>query len=133
MPIPDMSPGQKTVEERFENIKNHPVDLEKKPVEQFGKMDEWIFTLGENQLFLNPFTKRWYYFDRPHDDWKDIDAPAGTVIFSLKGEELVVERSGTPAGTATPPGGAAQRFCQQCGTPLKPGLKFCSSCGTKIP
>ena len=132
MPIPDMSPGQKTVEERFEKIKNHPVDMEKTPFEQFGEMDEWIFTLGENRLFLNPFTKRWYYFDRPHDDWKDIDAPAGTVVFSLKGGELVVEESGTPAGSAAPPGSATQRFCQQCGAPLKTGLKFCSNCGVKV-
>lgn len=132
MPKPEMSPGQKAVEERFELLKNNPVDQEKTPVELFGEMEAWTFTLGEDRLFLNPFTKRWYYYDRPHDDWKDIDAPAGTVVFSQKGGELVMERTGTPAGSVAPSGSAGQRFCQQCGAPLKPGLRFCSSCGTKI-
>ena len=27
---------------------------------------------------------------------------------------------------------AAPRFCQNCGTPLKPGTRFCENCGTKV-
>ncbi len=133
MPTPDMSPGQKTIEERFGKIKNQPVDLEKTPAEQFGRMEDWIFSLGEDTLFLNPFTKRWYYFDRAHNDWKDIDVPAGSGVFLLVGGELVVERTMSPDVPAMTSGGSGQRFCQQCGALLKPGLRFCSTCGTKIP
>jgi hypothetical protein len=130
-----MSPGQKAVEDRFETIQNNPVDQEKTPVELFGEMESWIFTLGEYRLFLNPVTRRWYYFDQAHNDWKDMNAPAGSVIFSLKGSDLEMTETGTgipepgPAGTV---GGKERHFCSRCGAPLKPKLKFCSACGSKI-
>jgi len=73
-------------------------------------MESWIFTLGEYRLFLNPITGRWYYFDRAHDDWKDINAPAGSVIFSLKGADLEMTKTG--AGTTEPgPAGTAGEKC----------------------
>lgn len=129
-----MSPGQKAVEDRFGQIKNRQIDPERNAAEQFGEMDAWTFTLGEYRLFLNPMTQRWYFYDRAHDYWKDIDAPAGTVIFSLQGTDLVLHKTGQDASTPpadTPSTGTGRRFCQQCGVPLKPGLKFCSSCGAR--
>ncbi|MFA5267006.1 MAG: zinc ribbon domain-containing protein [Methanoregula sp.] len=130
-----MSPGQKSVEERYEQIKNIPVNPDKSAGEQFGEMDSWMFTLGEYRMFLNPMTRRWYFFDRVHNYWKDINAPAGTVIFSLRGSDLDIIKTSADlpgASPAVPAAGQVHRFCPQCGAPLKPGLKFCSSCGTKI-
>ena len=111
------------------------LDPEKNAAEQFGEMDVWMFTLGEYRLFLNPMTRRWYFFDRPHNYWKDIDAPAGTVVFSLRGSDLDIIRTSPdmpPANPAAQPSGRERRFCPQCGAPLKSGLKFCSSCGAQI-
>ena len=130
-----MSPGQKAVEDRLGQIKDIPVNPEKNAAEQFGEMEAWMFTLGEYRLFLNPMTRRWYFFDRPHNYWKDIDAPAGTVVFSLRGSDLDIIRTGPDLPLANPaaqPPGRERRFCPQCGAPLKSGLKFCSSCGAQI-
>ncbi|MGB9176804.1 MAG: zinc-ribbon domain-containing protein [Methanoregula sp.] len=130
-----MSPGQKAVEERYEQVKNIPINPEKSAAEQFGEMDAWMFTIGEYRLFLNPMTKRWYFFDRAHNYWKDINAPAGTVIFSLRGSDLDIVKASPDlslASPAAPAGGKERHFCPQCGAPLKSGLKFCSSCGARI-
>ncbi|OPX63046.1 MULTISPECIES: zinc ribbon domain-containing protein [unclassified Methanoregula] len=130
-----MSPGQKALEDRFELIKNRPVDPEKNPAEQFGEMEAWTFSLGDYRFFLNPMTKRWYFFDRPHNSWKDINAPAGSVIFSLRGSEIEIVKAGaatTPSPSAATKETPLRKFCPQCGAPLRPGLKFCSSCGAKI-
>jgi hypothetical protein len=130
-----MSPGQKKVEDLFERIKDIPVDKEKSAVAQFGEMESWMFTLGEYTLFLNPLTRSWYFFDRPHNDWKDLKAPVGSVVFQLVNTDLKIHNIGTsvPSQTAAGPGQSPQRhFCPQCGVPVKPGLKFCNNCGAKI-
>ena len=34
--------------------------------------------------------------------------------------------------SSVPAGGKERRFCPECGTSLKPGIKFCNKCGAKI-
>ena len=92
-----MSPGQKKVEDLFERIKDIPVDKEKSAVAQFGEMESWMFTLGEYTLFLNPLTRSWYFFDRPHNDWKDLKAPVGSVVFQLVNTDLKIHNISTIA------------------------------------
>lgn len=130
-----MSPGQKAVEERYDKIKKIPVNPDKSASEQFGDMELWIFTLGEYRLFLNPLNKGWYFFDRAHNDWKDIKAPVGSVIFRLNGPELEIIKAGNVSGQQASPGPVHtphQWFCPQCGTAVQPDKKFCPQCGTKM-
>lgn len=103
--------------------------MEKNAAEQFGEMELWMFTLGEYRLFLNPITKRWYFFDRAHNYWKDINAPAGSVVFTLKGSELEMQKTGSPAVSA---GRKELHFCPQCGAEITAGKNFCNKCGTKV-
>jgi hypothetical protein len=129
-----MSPGQKQVEDLFERIKNIPVDGEKSAVAQFGQMESWIFTLGEYQFFLNPLTKSWFFFDRAHNDWKDLKAPVGSVVFQLNGTEMAILKTDVPSSSQVAPAPTVpgHRFCNQCGAQLREGLKFCNSCGAKV-
>ena len=122
-----ISPEQKTIEAQYEGIKNMVVDPEKTAVAQFGSMESWIFQLGEYRLFLNPLTKTWYYFDRIHDDWKDLKHPAGSGFFYLNGDNL--EFSRTDGVHAVP----SMITCQKCGNSLSPNLRFCNQCGTAVP
>ncbi len=127
MQTAQISPEQKVIEERFEGIKNIAVDPEKTAVAQFGSMESWIFQLGEYRLFLNPLTKTWYYFDRIHNDLKDLKHPAGSGFFYLNGDNLEFSQYGaTPAASS-------EVKCQKCGNFLNPNLKFCNQCGAAVP
>jgi hypothetical protein len=127
MQTTQISPEQKAIEERYERIKDMVIDPEKTAVAQFGSMESWIFQLGEYRLFLNPLTKTWYYFDRIHDDLKDLRYPAGSGFFYLKGDNLEF----SPFGTESPDSPLPR--CQKCGNSLNPGLKFCNQCGAPVP
>jgi len=60
--------------------------------EAFGKMDEWIFELGSYQLFLNPFNRRWLYYDNLHESWEDTGYNLGEVRFFIESDELQTEK-----------------------------------------
>jgi hypothetical protein len=121
-----MDPGQKAVEQHYKGVEKIQVDPDKTALEQFGTMESWIFQLGEYRLFLNPLTKTWYYYDRIHDDWKDLKHPSGSGFFYLDGDNLEFSRSGAAAPAPS------LITCPKCGISLNPNLRFCNQCGAAV-
>jgi hypothetical protein len=60
--------------------------------EVYGEIDEWIFELGAYQLLLNPFNRRWLYYDSVHDSWEDTGYNLGEVRFYFDSDELQIEK-----------------------------------------
>lgn len=121
------NPGQEELEARFLRMQEIPIDREMTAAEVYGDMESWMFALGGYRLFLNPLSGKWYFFDRVHDDFRNLDHPAGTGTFVLSGDEL--EFRPTQTGGTIP---AGKKFCLQCGSQLTPGKMFCGNCGSKV-
>ena len=117
-------------------VRENPIDQEKTPAEVFGEMESWIFHLGEYRLFLNPINGMWFWYDRVHDDWRDSKFTAGTVIFSLDGDNLQFLSLPDSGKDRKQPGEVPQargkNFCGQCGSPISPGKNFCPNCGKPV-
>jgi hypothetical protein len=90
-------------------------------------LESWIFQLGEYRLFFNPLKKTWYYFNRIHNDLKDLKHPSGSGFFYLSRDNLEFSRY------ETAPAASPMVKCQKCGNFLNPNLKFCNQCGAAVP
>jgi zinc-ribbon domain len=125
--------GQAALEKKAAGILAAAPDDRKTVTEVFGGMQDWVLEMGPYRLLLIPVNREWWFWDPIHNDWQYTGYHAGEIIFSLNGQNIELKMTEkTPAGSAAPPSGTGQRFCQQCGAQLKTGLKFCSNCGTKI-
>lgn len=109
--------------------------------EIFGEMDQWVLHLGPYQFLLNPLTRVWFLFDSIHDEWRPTGYSAGTVIFSLDGEDIIVSpgKSHETPGIMTPPSSLAGSIhqksminCPNCGASLPSSARFCRKCGKPI-
>jgi len=58
--------------------------------EVYGRMEEWMMTLGEYQFLLDPVSGTWLFFDRVHDTWDTTGYMAGEATFALEKGELIV-------------------------------------------
>jgi hypothetical protein len=136
MKTPSINPEQKRLENQYAAIRNNQPDEQKTAAEIFGSMESWIFTMGEYRLFLNPLTGNWYYYDMPHDDWRDSKFAPGTVIFYLDGDNIgffPLADSGTDREQpGDVPPAVKKKFCGRCGSPVTPGKKFCPGCGKQV-
>ena len=63
------------------------------PEEIVGDPEEWLLPLGPYRLLLNPLDQHWWYYDQPHEAWRDSYYRAGQVTFSLRGDEIDVLRT----------------------------------------
>ena len=131
-----MDPGQKSLEERYSIVRSQPVDPEKSPAELYGTMESWMFQLGEYRLFLNPVNGTWFWYDRAHDDWRNLPYAAGAGILYLEGDIIgflpAVVRQPVPEQTGSVPQSPAKKFCGRCGSPITPGKNFCPGCGKPV-
>jgi VWFA-related protein len=57
----------------------------------------------------------------------EADGDAGGAHHTNNGSTATAASTATATRTAS----ATQRFCQQCGTPLRPGSRFCGQCGAQ--
>jgi hypothetical protein len=120
-------PKQAALEKKAAGILAADPDERKTVTEVFGGMQDWVLELGPYRLLLLPVNREWWFWDPIHNDWQYTGYHAGEIIFSLDGQNIaLIQTEKTPVGSTAPPGVAGQRFCQQCGTPLKSGLKFCN-------
>jgi len=80
-----------------------------------------VLELGPYRLLLLPVNREWWFWEpRIHNDWQYTGYHAGEIIFSLDGQNIeLIQKEKTPVGSAIISGGTGQRFCQQCGSPLK--------------
>jgi hypothetical protein len=68
-----------------------------------GDPNQWLLQLGPYTLFLHPLDQHWWYWDNPHQAWRDSSFRAGQVTFELRGDEIEVVRTAMaqPAVPAT--------------------------------
>jgi hypothetical protein len=136
MKTPSINPEQQRLENQYAAIRTSPPDQQKTAAELFGPMESWMFGMGEYRLFLNPVTGTWYYYDRPHDDWRDSKFAPETVIFYLDGDNIGVFSLAESGKDQKQPREVLQargkNFCGKCGAPLVPDKKYCSNCGNKL-
>jgi len=52
---------------------------------------------------------------------------SSNTISESKDEVIEIPSSQTPANKEE-----VSEFCENCGNPMKPGVKFCRKCGTKV-
>jgi len=84
--------SQVQIETRLFQPISQPLSSSMTIQEVFGEIDEWIFELGSYQLFLNPFNRRWLYYDTVHDSWEDTGYNLGEVRFFFEADELRIEK-----------------------------------------
>lgn len=84
--------SQVQIETRLFQPISQPLNSSMTIREVYGEMEEWIFELGSYQLFLNPFIRRWLYYDTIHDSWEDTGYNLGEVKFFLEADELRIEK-----------------------------------------
>lgn len=131
--------SQFQIEAQLEKYHDH-LDPNKTVEEIFGVMERWILYLGPYQLFLNPLTREWFLLDSLHDDWKPIGITAGTAVFSLENEDIIIRpvSSRDSPGTSHPPLSTPSKqqkemmYCPNCGTALPSSARFCRKCGNQI-
>jgi hypothetical protein len=86
------SKSQVEIETRLFHPISNPLNLSMTIREVFGEIDEWILELGPFRLFLNPFNRRWLYYDPIHDSWEDTGYNLGEVRFFMEADELRTEK-----------------------------------------
>ena len=57
-----------------------------------GPAEDWIMKLGIHNLFLNPFYRRWMYYNRTHNTWDDTGFGPGEVLFVALDKILGVKK-----------------------------------------
>lgn len=68
----------------------------------FGHLEEWVFNEGGFRFMLNPINRRWLFWNRFHDDWKDTGYYAGEVEFVWDGKKLLTKEENDPKRSFDP-------------------------------
>ncbi len=126
---PTPHPDQVRLEEKAAGILATKPDPAERVETVFGPMEDWIFEVGDGwKLLLIPFSSRWWYFDRIHDDWQDTGHGMGEVVFQVN-EGLL---QAVPVSTPGPSPPKEPHFCTQCGAAVQEGDRYCRRCGMAL-
>jgi hypothetical protein len=57
-----------------------------------GHTEDWIMELGNHSIFLNPFYRRWMYYNRTHNTWDDTGFGPGEALFIAVDKMLGIKK-----------------------------------------
>jgi len=61
-------------------------------IDAFGSMESWIIEMDNHRLFLNPFYKKWFCYNRVNDCWETTGYGTGEVQFTADGNVLYAKK-----------------------------------------